>query len=120
MNKINKHLLFGLYVLGVIILSLLPGSGGSLWHLDKVGHFLAYGIMALLALIAFRAGYPRALAFLFAVALGAILEWGQSFVPGREMSLLDEIANTLGVISGIVLYRLWGQPLTRFAERFIQ
>ena len=99
-------LIFALYVLLVILVSLFPSTGISpVRHIDKIGHFLAYMGMAILALLTFDSGIARISALLFAVALGAALEWGQSFVPGRDMSLLDGIANTLGVLSGTLLFR---------------
>ena len=88
--------------------------------MDKIGHFLAYLGMALLAALSFKAVYPQIFALLFAVILGAALEWCQSFVPGREMSLIDGIANTLGVISGFLLYRFRGQRISSYADRFIK
>ena len=119
-NKVKKHLVFSVYVLGVIFVSLLPGGGGSFWHLDKIGHYLAYLGMAVLAFLTFKAGTPQILALLFAVVLGAALEWCQSFLPGRDMSLWDGIANTLGVISGVVLFHFRGQYITRYADRIIK
>jgi hypothetical protein len=47
------------------------------------------------------------------------LSWVQSFVPGRDMSLVDGIANTLGVIAGMVLFWFRGQHMTRTVARFI-
>jgi VanZ family protein len=102
---VKMGLIFALYVLLVIFVSLVPGEGISLWHIDKIGHFLAYAGMAVLAFLTFDSGRARISALVFAVALGAALEWGQSFVPGRDMSLLDGIANTLGVLAGTLLFR---------------
>lgn len=110
-------LAFALYVLVVIVASLIPTGGLSLWHIDKIGHFLAYAGMAILAFLTFRSGIARTLALLFAVALGAALEWGQSFIPGRDMSLIDEIANTLGVLCGALVFRLRGQHLQQYLGR---
>jgi VanZ family protein len=39
------------------------------------------------------------------VLYSGLLEFGQSFVPGRQMSSLDLLANTLGVILGALLCR---------------
>ena len=107
------------YVLVVIFVSLLPSTGISFWYVDKIGHFCAYAGMAVLAHLAFNSKISRALALFFAVVLGAALEWGQSFVPGRDMSLVDGIANTLGVITGTVLFWFRGQHITRHVARFI-
>jgi len=56
--------------------SLFPSRGSSLWHVDKIGHFLAYLGMAILAFLAFNPGIARISALVFAIALGAVLEWG--------------------------------------------
>jgi len=116
---LKMFVMYVFYVLMVIFVSLLPSTGVSFWHVDKIGHFFAYAGMAVLALLAFNSRISRALALFFAVALGAALEWGQSFVPGRDMSLMDGIANTLGVITGTVLFWFRGQHITRYVARFI-
>jgi VanZ family protein len=54
---------------------------------------------------AFEGAEVRVSALVGAVMLGALLEWGQSYVPGRTMSLADGIVNTSGVVSGALLYR---------------
>ena len=74
------------------------GPGVSIW--DKALHFSAYFILALLAGVAL---HDRVRAFLLAllglVLMGGILEIIQGFI-GRDCSLYDECANTLGVIAG--------------------
>jgi VanZ family protein len=112
-------LIFALYVLAVILVSLLPGGGRSPVRVDDIGHFLAYAGMAVLACLTFSSGVARASALFFAVALGAALEWGQSFVPGRDMSLIDGMTNALGVLSGAVLFRLRGRHLARYVKRIM-
>ena len=104
----------------VIILSLLPSGGVPFWHADKIAHFLAYAVMAVLALSGFRSRLFRPTALFCAVGLGTLLEWAQSFVPGRDMSLIDGIANTLGVFSGSLLFHLRGEDWVEriFSSRF--
>ena len=112
-NPLRSNSIFRLvliiYVLLVILVSLLPGSGASYGQTDKVGHFLAYAGMAILAALSFEGRIPRLAALLGAVLLGALLEWGQSFIPGRDMSLLDGIANGLGVLVGALIFYSQGQ-----------
>ena len=70
----------------------------QLW--DKALHCSLYAIFVLLGCQLIR--HVRALAWL-ALAIfgyGAALELGQSFVPGRDMSALDMVANGLGVAIG--------------------
>ncbi len=110
-SKIRLALAF--YVLLVVLMSLLPGParGPSLGHLGDVLHFLAYSGMAVLALLSFGSKTARFVSLLSAVGLGALLEWGQSFIPGRQMSFMDQIANTLGVLSGALFFRYQGHAL---------
>ena len=114
-NRIRLFLL--VYVLLVIVVSFLPSSGEpSTLPIDKVGHFIAYAGMAILALLSFETWPARLAALVGAIGLGGLLEWGQSFIPGREMSWLDELANTLGVLAGAVGFRLWGRALFDWAR----
>ena len=99
------------YVLLVILVSLVPSSGFSYWPIDKVGHFFAYGGMAILVLLSFDVKSTRLAVLLGSVGLGALLEWGQSFVPGRDMSLIDGIINAFGVLLGALFFRFRGHNL---------
>ena len=72
-------------------------------YVDKVAHLAEYGVLGLLLARALRASAPgsRGLARAAWAVAGGILvgagdEWFQSFVPGRESSLLDVAADTLG------------------------
>lgn len=106
--------LFLLYVAGIILVSLLPAdmvSVSSQQHMDKVGHFLAYSGLGFLIGLTFPGRNGRLLAALGAIGMGFLLEWGQSFVPGREMSLADGIVNTCGVLAGMLLFYWRGRAV---------
>ena len=76
--------------------------------LDKVAHLVLYTIFgALLAWGARRAGTPVGWAAAAGLLYGASDEWHQSFVPGRDSSTADWIADAVGIIVGIVLYQFW-------------
>lgn len=85
----------------VVILSLLPpGPEGMPSGTDKIGHFLAYGTLAVWfggVLERRRFGW-LAVAL---VALGGALEFAQGFVGGREPDTADALANALGVVLGL-------------------
>lgn len=111
------RVLAAVYAAGIVIVSLLPaGAGVGLWNLDKVGHFLAYAGLGLLVSLSFERAGARVAALIGAIALGALLEWGQSFVPGRQMSLADEIVNALGVVTGALIFRFKADELRRWAK----
>lgn len=79
---------------GIFYLSSRPGEAVGLpapW--DKLAHFLAYALLGfLLGLGLDRGGQAFGVAALY----GLLDEFHQSFTPGREVSLLDFLADALG------------------------
>jgi VanZ family protein len=112
MSKVQKamRLLLLLEFLGIIYLSLKSPNGGVNVQLnDKVGHFMGYGVLSLNAFLVF--GFKpirKGILLVFGLlGMGAILEGLQGFVPGREVSGLDIVANSIGVAIGTALYFAW-------------
>ncbi len=105
MSHHNYRILFGLNLVFIVVASLIPSSMPSIWHLDKVGHFAAYSSLFTLALFSFQPTWIRIAAFFLATTLGVAMEWLQSYVPGREVSAIDAIANVAGLVFGIFVYR---------------
>ena len=106
-----------LYLLLLALVSLLPNSSlptipdwTSLFSPDKVAHFAAY---ALLALLLSAEAYPRkrmggiGLAILAAALFGAALEFLQAVIgTGRSFDPVDMVANALGALLGGLLATL--------------
>ncbi|MHC1791871.1 VanZ family protein [Solidesulfovibrio sp.] len=92
-------------VAATIYLSLLPGLElpVKFWSADKVLHLLGYAWLGALPLFALATGDTARRVAYCMIALGGLLEWGQSFVPGRASSLMDGVANAVGVFLGIWL-----------------
>lgn len=91
-------------VIGITVLSLLPPkSGVELGEHDKINHFIAYSVLSL----NFGVWINRVKLHLYflpaLIAYGLLMEFFQGFVPGREQSWLDALANTGGVSLGFVL-----------------
>jgi VanZ family protein len=103
-NKYLKYLWWGT-IIGITILSLMPPSSGrEIPTNDKVGHFIAYGIFAFVSL---SYGYRQFSFFkiiLFTFSFGILMEYCQGFIPGREPSILDALANTVGILLGFLLF----------------
>lgn len=94
-----------LILLGITILSLLPIAGlpEKTGFTDKQSHFIAWGTAALVGFTLFpRAGWRILLLLLF---WGVAIEYAQQFIPKRQFSGLDVLANTLGVLLG------WGTAM---------
>jgi VanZ family protein len=79
---------------------------------DKFLHFGAYALMGILFFRAFqtlriKSDVRRLILFSIAAATlyGVSDEIHQYFVPFREADFLDVVANTLGAICGVLIYR---------------
>lgn len=77
---------------------------------DKLGHFGAYLVFALLFMLALQQLkiQPKALQVLIVLGLGSFwggtIEWMQfNFVPGRDKELLDFMYNVLGLVVGVLI-----------------
>ena len=82
---------------------------------DKLLHFGAYAGLAVLSILAFKS-VRGLLCALLLLPLGAFLELGQHFSPGRTADLFDALANTCGVFSGIALGLLLPAVLPHIAR----
>ena len=83
------------------VLYLLPNAGPpGQYQLDKVAHLIAFGSIGFSSLLASSRIRPSA-PLLVSLVLAMILEWLQSYVPGREYSVFDWIANLIGLALGM-------------------
>lgn len=89
--------------------SRLPGLPAPFFDLllKKTGHFLEYGVLALLLRRALEP-YPGAWgwSWLLAVLYACSDEWHQSFVPGRNPSPWDVVIDGAGAATALVVMRL--------------
>lgn len=93
--------LAALATLTVIYQSLSPVNAvPSVTHMDKVVHFLAYGILSGLWTLALpRRAYVQIVGAM--IALGLALEFGQHVMElGRTGSIWDALANSFGAALG--------------------
>ena len=74
----------------------LPETG--MW--DKLEHAAAYAILCVIGVVSYPRKRARLALPIGLVLCGAALELLQSFVPGREASIADVIANAVGVVIG--------------------
>jgi VanZ family protein len=92
--------------LAITALALMPAPSvpvSTLW--DKTDHLLAFSVLTLLGRISFTLAPARlGLALL---AYGAAIELIQSALPTRAGSLLDLVADALGIALAFGLIALW-------------
>ncbi len=68
-------------------------------HLDKVLHFVVYGLLTAWLLVVFPGRLPRLLIPLLMLSLSITVELMQGFTPyGGDPSLLDALADTAGIL----------------------
>jgi VanZ family protein len=82
--------------------------------MDKILHFIVFGILGILTARGFRNAKTRivkenyfSLTLIICIIYGASDEIHQYFVPGRYSSWADWIADVLGVIILVWVYRLY-------------
>ena len=112
MKQKNKLflVLFIILIIAITLLSLLPPkSDFELGKSDKLNHFLAYAILSLnfgflsTKIRSYFVGIP------FLIAYGLLIEFFQGFVPGRDPSFYDALANSVGVFSGFFIFCLFSR-----------
>lgn len=107
------------WLLIILLLTLTPGDAlpeTNLWaellNIDKVVHFIIFGILALLMIIGFTKQYTFAVLRKYAVAAalavsigyGILIELIQIPIPGRGLELMDMVANIIGCLLGYALF----------------
>ena len=106
------HGLFWAYVAVIVVLSLVPTAPELAVGGDKLAHFGAYGLMALLRLP--WAGDRRRAWYglLLVCGIGGGVELAQGLVPYRTGSAADFVADvagaTLGTGAVVIVRRRWG------------
>ena len=107
------RLLFVVAIVLITDLALQPGSAlpPRLFGSDKLEHFGAFLVLAVLARIAWPS-LPRWFGLLVLVGYGGAIEWMQGQgEAGRTASLADMVADTLGIAAGLGLAWLAGRRL---------
>ncbi len=92
--------IIGLLALGVVSLIPAPDLGGN----DKIGHFISYAMLS--AWFSLLVEQRKSLwSILFGlIVYGLLLEFLQGLISYRSGDLADAVANSLGVITGLVFY----------------
>lgn len=89
-----------------------PGQTGQEWqsYLAHVTEYAVLSILAARALCAFATGMAIetaiAMAWLLSLAYGISDEWHQSFVPNRDSSALDVLADATGAAAGLAAWQI--------------
>jgi VanZ family protein len=104
--QILKQLQFWTLLLACLALSLMP-QPPRVFELasDKLWHALAYLILYVTSYFAYHHA-RHTTRFVMLLGFSLVIEVLQHFVPNREFSLLDVVANTVGLLLGMLACRL--------------
>jgi len=106
-----------LVIVGITVLSLMPPRGGITIEVnDKIGHFIAYCVL-MVNIGLFTPAKKYLYVLIFVVAYSALMEYCQGFVPGREVSWADVLANFTGACIGIVILLFLKRTLLKLLQR---
>ena len=74
---------------------------------DKLVHFALYAVLGWLSSRAVEVVSARAAITVFVVTsvMGAMDEWHQRFIPGRDPATADWVADTIGSATGILAFQ---------------
>jgi len=104
--------LWGPFLAGLAVvfwLSSMSEVPGAHYFWDKLLHTLGYAGLGVLALRAFHGGFERLRPAPTVYAASAVILWGisdefhQSFVPGRNASAWDVLADAVGIAFAVLL-----------------
>jgi len=93
-----------LWAVTIFLVSSIPRLDTAIDFLegcDKIAHFVEYSMLGWALRYWSRDGRPRFLAG--GIAFAALDEFHQKYVPGREMSLWDFVADAAGVVTGFLI-----------------
>jgi VanZ family protein len=97
----------------IFVLSSISQVPGASYVWDKPAHLAVFGALCLLTLRATHGGPrplapgPAAAAFLLTLLWGVLDEVHQSFVPGRDASARDVVADALGAALAVLVWAAW-------------
>jgi VanZ family protein len=107
-SKLFK-VLFIIACLVIFTMSLMPGKQlpkGLPW--DKALHFIGYAGLAFLARMGSKK-HPSWQIVVGCIGFSLLIEFLQQFIPNRGFEWLDLMANSLGVLTGVVV-GYWLKP----------
>ena len=110
---VNRKFYVGAFwaaMVAVLILSVLPISSPKFstfsWE-DKLHHFMAYGVLCFLAIKSYGTKNPLWKIGVGLVSFGLVVEIIQSTTDYRYGEPMDLLANTLGILFVICVYRIY-------------
>ena len=108
-------ILYSLLIFGISSIPQTKLPRLDILNFDKLNHLIEYIFYAMTLFLAYSNAksekivkYAGLLTILTGLLFGITDEIHQIFVPGREFSMLDYAADTLGILLGVFIYTKFG------------
>ncbi|MEO2069356.1 MAG: VanZ family protein [Desulfurobacteriaceae bacterium] len=96
-NRKVLKVLFVFYSFFIFVLSVIP-RGIEVGSSDKLSHFLAFFVFAVLLKVSYRIPFMKTI--VFSLLFGSFIEFVQFFLPYRSCDPLDLVADGAGSVLG--------------------
>jgi VanZ family protein len=102
-KKMFKPQFYFLIVFYIYMSLSKPGADLASSYNDLILHFIGYAILINSSLLAYGISSKKINRFIYLFAFSFTMEIIQHFVPYREFSFLDLMANALGLFIGLII-----------------
>jgi len=115
LKQVKRNRILPVSILIVLIVTLTPGDGKIVgMYLDKIVHFLIFFFLSINILYKYNGTRVLSFYLFLAVLMGLGTEFFQQYIPGRNMDIIDAIADILGIVGAYLFYLLKPKKTTVF------
>lgn len=112
-NSTIFKIMFFLCVVVILYLATTTQEIKPLEHTwDKANHFIAFITLYILLSLAYQSLNIKIKALIL-IGYGIFIEIVQYFIPGRDFSGLDVVADSIGIVIGVILFMLYQKQVLR-------
>ncbi|MFN4088781.1 MAG: VanZ family protein [Alphaproteobacteria bacterium] len=112
--RLLARIVFAIGAVVVLVGSLTPAADmPEIGVSDKLQHFGAYAALAFVAVLAWPSRQPLGLVLIGLAVAGPVIELLQLLVPGRSASVVDAVADVVGVTVGAAIALVIRSRLSR-------
>ncbi len=119
--QIRRNRLLSISIIIILIATLTPGKGTAKFEIhnfDKLVHFSIFLFLSINLCYRYLNSKKLTALLIWSILFGLLTELAQKYIPGRDMSLYDGLADTLGVIMGYHIYQKFQTFFDKWLVRF--
>ncbi len=120
-TQVRRNRLIVLSIILILIATLTPGKGTAKFEIhnfDKLVHFSIFMFLSINLCYKYINSKKLTGLLIWSIFFGLFTELAQNYIPGRDMSLYDGMADTLGVIAGYYVYNNFQSFFNKWLVRF--